>query len=404
MANNKKIEIERAIAKSGDLAASMHSRFIRDGLRDVLNSSARVAVAKEGAFSAFRGADDREKVILTSPDWIEEAWAWADGRGKLGVHPNFDAKGVGRRGILGKRGDTAHLKLRGEEDNFIDGWIEEKDAVLQSEDDFSAEVYVVAVGDEFRILLIDLLLWGDNLLRAKGFEERRRLLDEFLATNLKSSRRFSKLEVTWVDTRADLEEAVRWGLAPEGVTSALIKSGTGAYPTTAPSPDWYELIEDREPLSENVEKEDMPDAVTLLAAAALGYRIEQDSPPAKDDFIETKILKADEEQRFILGVVLEPLDVDAQADIMIPQDIEKTAHNYLRDHRVVGLRHKSKASAVVVESYIAPVNFELDGQAVKKGSWLLGVIIDDPLLWTDVKEGRINGFSVGGFGRRERLR
>jgi len=97
------------------------------------------------------------------------------------------------------------------------------------------------------------------------------------------------------------------------------------------------------------------------------------------------------------------MDVDAQEDIMIPADIEKTAHDYLAKRRVVGFRHSEKAEAVVVESYIAPVDFILDGEQVKKGSWLLGIIIEDDELWRMVKEGEINGFSVGGFGLREEL-
>jgi len=115
------------------------------------------------------------------------------------------------------------------------------------------------------------------------------------------------------------------------------------------------------------------------------------------------ILKADEEQRLVYGVVLEPDTVDSQGDIISADEIEKAAHRFLVKSRIVGDRHSKKAKAEVVESYIAPMDFEWGGQKVKKGSWILGVHISDDRLWNAVKKGEYTGFSVGGFGIREEV-
>jgi len=115
------------------------------------------------------------------------------------------------------------------------------------------------------------------------------------------------------------------------------------------------------------------------------------------------ILKADEEQRLVYGVVLEPDTVDSQGDTISADEIEKAAHRFLVKSRVVGDRHSKKAKAEVVESYIAPIDFEWGGQKVKKGSWVLGVHISDDRLWNAVKKGEYQSFSVGGFGVREEV-
>jgi 2'-5' RNA ligase len=120
--------------------------------------------------------------------------------------------------------------------------------------------------------------------------------------------------------------------------------------------------------------------------------------------VTATILKADEHRQLVYGVVLEPDMIDSQLDVMRASEIEAAAHYYLNFSRVVGDRHRKKANAEVVESYIAPVDFDLNGQRVKKGSWVLVVHITDPYLWQQVKQGLYTGFSVGGFGERREVR
>jgi DNA adenine methylase len=54
----------------------------------------------------------------------------------------------------------------------------------------------------------------------------------------------------------------------------------------------------------------------------------------------------------------------------------------------------------VLESYVAPVDFEIAGVPVKKGTWLLGVRVLSDELWEQVKDGKLTGFSIGGSARR----
>ena len=118
--------------------------------------------------------------------------------------------------------------------------------------------------------------------------------------------------------------------------------------------------------------------------------------------ISKMIPNEEREERFALGVVLEPETVDAQGDIYSAGEIRKAAHEYMAAHQTIGIQHKRKAEGVkILESYIAPADFEIEGQEVKKGSWLIGARFENDTLWSDVKAGRLTGWSIGGAAVRE---
>lgn len=119
--------------------------------------------------------------------------------------------------------------------------------------------------------------------------------------------------------------------------------------------------------------------------------------------MEAKILKADQDQQMAFGVVLAPDVFDLQGDTISAEEIEKTAHAYLKSSRVIGFRHSELAEADLIESYIARKDFELNGETVKTGSWVIGVHVRDPDTWQKIKSGEVTGFSIGGTGKREAL-
>jgi hypothetical protein len=116
---------------------------------------------------------------------------------------------------------------------------------------------------------------------------------------------------------------------------------------------------------------------------------------------EFRVFKADDEKQIVMAVVIEPEKEDTQGDWMSAEDIEKTAHLYLTKYRVVGKEHEDIMNAHVVESYIAPSDIEVEGEKIKKGTWVLGVHVAEKEDWQKVKKGEYNAFSVGGWGLRE---
>jgi 8-oxo-dGTP pyrophosphatase MutT (NUDIX family)/SAM-dependent methyltransferase len=120
------------------------------------------------------------------------------------------------------------------------------------------------------------------------------------------------------------------------------------------------------------------------------------------------ICKADKARQIVYCVVLAPEENDLQDDFMMADDIEQAAHGYLEKSRVVGAMHKKQIDGVVVESYIAPVDFDFQSDAfgpqnVKKGSWVVGLKINDPKEWAKVEDGEYTGVSVGGMGLRDEM-
>lgn len=109
-----------------------------------------------------------------------------------------------------------------------------------------------------------------------------------------------------------------------------------------------------------------------------------------------------EEERFVLGVVLEPNTEDSQGDIYDEEEVRKAAHWYMEHGRKVGLQHRKDVSdkITVIESYIMPTDTEVGGQMIKKGTWMMAVRVNDDDIWEAVKSGDLTGFSIGGSALR----
>ena len=108
------------------------------------------------------------------------------------------------------------------------------------------------------------------------------------------------------------------------------------------------------------------------------------------------------DERYVLGIVLEPEVVDAQGDIYSPDEVRQAAHRFMEEFGGLGLMHRMRVNGQVkvLESYLAPVDFTVGEATVRKGAWLLAVRILSDELWAEVKDGKLTGFSIGGSARR----
>lgn len=159
----------------------------------------------------------------------------------------------------------------------------------------------------------------------------------------------------------------------------------------------------------NVSSFSVPEGVesadVLMAYAALGVEIIAASKRIKNNPDLTisksfKVLKSCDEQQIVFGVVMEPETVDLEGEITSAAEIEKAAHGYLENYRVIKVNHDTVCEAVPVESFIAPTDMKIEGQDVKKGSWLASVKINDKEAWQEAKDGGFNAFSAGGSAER----
>ncbi len=125
----------------------------------------------------------------------------------------------------------------------------------------------------------------------------------------------------------------------------------------------------------------------------------------RDHERELKIAKAsaNDDEHYVLGIVLEPDVVDAQQDIYSADEVRDAAHKYLAEFQNRGLMHKEIVNGKVdlLESYLAPADFTIGDQHVKKGTWVMAVRVKDKKLWDECKTGGLTGFSIGGSANRK---
>ena len=111
-----------------------------------------------------------------------------------------------------------------------------------------------------------------------------------------------------------------------------------------------------------------------------------------------------EDRQIIYGVVLRPNFQDFQGDMIPENDVENAAHRWMMNGQKLDWQHKElidKAKVVPVESYLAPVDFEVNGYEIKKGDWVMAVHVLDKMLWSGIKDGKTAmAFSITGRGRR----
>lgn len=115
-----------------------------------------------------------------------------------------------------------------------------------------------------------------------------------------------------------------------------------------------------------------------------------------------EFFKQDDERQIVYGIVYEPEVEDTQGDAATAEEIEGAAHRFMVTKHKIRVDHESDLKASVVESYVAPVDFEMNGVLVPQGSWVMATKVHDPVEWQRVKDGELTGYSMGArFLRQE---
>ena len=102
-----------------------------------------------------------------------------------------------------------------------------------------------------------------------------------------------------------------------------------------------------------------------------------------------------EEKRIVYGPVLIPNEPDTDGDVVTAEQIENVAHKFVEEYGNIDLMHSLNNVGRLVESYILPVDLEVDEDTlIPKGSWIMGVRVTDDDAWQAVKDGKLSGFSI----------
>lgn len=154
----------------------------------------------------------------------------------------------------------------------------------------------------------------------------------------------------------------------------------------------------------------------------------------------TRIVSKDAKRRFTLGVVYEPYAHDTDNEWTDPAELEKACWDFMREIQGRGETAKTALSLLaeikkaaedgdevelditdideviekrgvnamhredledseVVECYIAPADMVIGGEAVKKGSWLAGIVWS-PEVFAKIENGEWRGYSMGGRAQK----
>lgn len=113
-----------------------------------------------------------------------------------------------------------------------------------------------------------------------------------------------------------------------------------------------------------------------------------------------RIVKTDTDNHYVTGIVYEPMEEDSHGNFMTEEEITKAAYWFAKNGDKVDLQHSFEPldGATVVENWIAKADFEIDGEAISKGTWLMTVEVADESVWDGIEKGEITGFSMGGLG------
>lgn len=122
--------------------------------------------------------------------------------------------------------------------------------------------------------------------------------------------------------------------------------------------------------------------------------------------IPLDVIKAAPDQQLIFGwaSVVEKngvLVVDKQQDVIIPDDLETAAYDFVLYSRTGGDMHTQKGVSRLVESMVfTKQKQQILGIDLGLVGWWTGWKVDQPELWKLHKEGKRPEFSIGGRGTR----
>lgn len=144
------------------------------------------------------------------------------------------------------------------------------------------------------------------------------------------------------------------------------------------------------------------DTVLKAAEFVLDEYYREDDEATDEIDARVQVFKVDDDgdTMFIEGCALAPESTDRQGDIISKEEIRRAAYKYMAESQMAGVMHKRilpSNDAVLVESRILKRNEKLGGNQLKEGSWVVKFHIVDEDLKGDIRNGRLNGFSIGGI-------
>lgn len=115
-----------------------------------------------------------------------------------------------------------------------------------------------------------------------------------------------------------------------------------------------------------------------------------------------------DELQQVTFVVLEPHasdeEFDLHKDTNDATEVRKACESFNKYCRKANLLHLVETTGFdIIESYITPVEFVINDEFIKKGTWLATLQVHEDWIWNGVKDGTFNGLSIQALAATEQL-
>jgi hypothetical protein len=142
--------------------------------------------------------------------------------------------------------------------------------------------------------------------------------------------------------------------------------------------------------------------LSLVAKPATGKGLTLKAADGQRPATFDLIVKNDDMQR-AFGIVYAPDQEDAHGDTADALTIRRAAAEFMREGRLknIDTEHSfTTEMAFVAETWLVRQGDKLFPDE-PEGSWAVGIQINDPDLWSQLKSGTLTGISLAGIARRE---
>lgn len=148
--------------------------------------------------------------------------------------------------------------------------------------------------------------------------------------------------------------------------------------------------------------------ISLVGQGANGKAILWKSADASDNPAYEKtisILKTNDEQRLVYGIVYSPNEVDSQGDTATADVIKDMAYGFMKSRNTLSVDkdHNGMSSeGFVAESWIVKKKDSVFTDQ-PEGSWAVAIKVENDTTWNAVKSGEIGGLSLAGLAEIEEV-
>lgn len=146
--------------------------------------------------------------------------------------------------------------------------------------------------------------------------------------------------------------------------------------------------------------------ISLVGAGANGKAILWKSTDASENPLYEKhiqIVKQDDEQRLVYGIVYAPDEVDSQGDTASAETIKAMAYGFMQARNTINV--DKQHNGISSEGYVAESWLVKAGDPVfpdqPAGSWAVAIKVENDTTWNAVKSGEIGGLSLAGLAEVE---